>query len=117
MPASNPIQFKYPLDKRLDTFEDVTNRFCHGNPGKIAFIKLRVYTTKEELGPRGCKLETEHGFSQYALGVKSLDWRRCVIDRYGLETHAHQAIGREPRGLKPCRILSCSAYRLVLRLS
>jgi hypothetical protein len=116
MPASNPIQVKYPLDKRLYTFEDVANLLGHRYPSKLGNVISRVYATKEELGPGGCKLETEHGRSQYMLGDKILDWRCCVIDRYGLETHAHQAIGREPAGFKPFRILCCSTYRLVRRL-
>jgi hypothetical protein len=73
MPASNPIQVKYPLDKRLHIFEDVANLFGHRYPGKLGNIISRVYATKEELGPGGCELETEHGFSQFTLGVKSLD--------------------------------------------
>ena len=116
MPASNPIQVKYPLDKRLDTFEDVANRICQGYPGNLAFIKLGVYATKVKLGAIGCQLETEHGFSQYLLGDEILDWRWRIIDRYGLESQAHQTVGRKLGGLKRCRILCCSAYRLVLRL-
>jgi hypothetical protein len=116
MPASNPIQIKCPLDKRLHTFEDMANLFGHRYPGKLGIVISRVYATKEELGPGGCKLETEHGRSQYTLGEKILDWRWCVIVRYGLETHAHKAVCRKLSSLKPCRILCCSAYRLVRRL-
>jgi hypothetical protein len=64
MPASNPIQVKYPLDKRLHIFKDVANLFGHRHPGKLGIVIGRVYATNEELGPGGCELETEHGRSQ-----------------------------------------------------
>jgi hypothetical protein len=83
----------------------VANLFGDRYPGKLGIVVSRVYATNEELRPEGCKLETEHGRGQFTLGDKILDWRCCVIDRYGLETHAHQAVGRELAGLKPSRIL------------
>ena len=78
--------------------------------------KVGVYTTKEELGAAGSKLGTEHGTRQYTLGNKILDWRLCAIDRYGLESHAHQAVGGELVALKTRRIIGYSANLLVLRL-
>jgi hypothetical protein len=84
---------------------DVANLFGNRYPGKLGYVISRVYATNEELGPGRCKLETEHGRAQYILGDKILNCRWCVIVRYGLETHAHQAVGRELAGLKPCRIL------------
>jgi len=116
MLASSPIQVKYPLDKRLHTFEDVANLLRHRYPGKLGNVIGRVYTTEEEFGPGGCQLETKHGRSQCMLQDKILYWGWRIIDRYGLESHAHQTIGRELGGLKTCRILFCSAHRLVVRL-
>ena len=83
----------------------MANLFGDRYPGKLGIVISRVYATKEELRPGGRKLETEHGRGQFTLGDKILDWRWCVIVRYGLETHAHQAVGRELAGFKPCRIL------------
>lgn len=80
MPASNPIQVKASvLDKRLDAFEDVADRFCHGHPGHLAFIKLGVHTTKVKLGAVGCQLEAEHGFRQHIFGDEILDCRWRVV--------------------------------------
>jgi len=94
----------------------MANLFRHGYPSKLVNVISRVYATKEKFGPGGCQLETKHGRSQYTLRDKILYWGWRIIDRYGLESHAHQAIGRELGGLKTCRILYCSTYRLVVRL-
>ena len=115
-PASNPIQVDHPLDKRLYTIEDLANLLRHIHPGKLGHVISRVYATNVQLGLGGCQLETKHGKRQFTLGDKVLYWGWCIIVRYGLETHAHQAVGRELGSFKPCRILCCSTYRLMLRL-
>ena len=92
------------------------NLIGQGYPGKGIFVVVGVYATKEELGARGSKLETEHGRIHLTLGDKSLECRICAIDRYGFETHAHQAIGRERAALETRRILVCGAKRLSRRL-
>jgi len=51
----------------------VANLFGHRYPGKLGNVIRRVYAAKEELGPGGCQLETEHGRSQYMLGDEILD--------------------------------------------
>lgn len=94
----------------------MADRIGQGYPGNLALKKVGVYTTKEELGAVGSKLGTEHGTRQYTLGNKILDWRLCAIDRYGLESHAHQAVGGELVALKTRRIIGYSANLLVLRL-
>jgi hypothetical protein len=78
--------------------------------GTHAFEKIGVYTIKEELGAGGSKLGTEHSTS---LGKKILDYRWRVMDRYGLESHAHQAVGGILAGLKTDRIMGYSANLLV----
>jgi len=94
----------------------MANLSGYGYPGEVAFIKVGVCATKEELGAGGSKLETEHGRIYHTLGGKSLEWRICVIVRYGLETHAHQAIGGEPGALETRRKLGRNAKRLGARL-
>jgi hypothetical protein len=78
--------------------------------------KVGVYSTKEEFGAVVSKLDTEHGTSQYMLGNKTLDWSLCAIDRHGLESQAHQAVGGELIALKTRRIIGYRANRLVLGL-
>lgn len=114
--CQNPCQGDARIRHTLQTFEDPANLIGQGDPGKVLFLIVGVYATKEELGARGSMLETEHRRRQYTFRDKILDWRICAIDRYQLETHAHQTVRREIDDSKPCIIVGCGAKRLGLRL-
>ena len=82
------------------------------NPGKVAGIKFAVCASEEEFRTRCSKFETKDLRGHHALGNKTLEQRRCVKVRYGLKSHAHQAICRELVALKARRILSCGTQCL-----
>ena len=82
------------------------------NPGKVAGIKCVVCASDEEFRTGCSEFDTKDLRGHHALGNESLEQRRCVIDRYGLECQAHQAICWELVALKGRRILSCSTQGL-----
>ena len=82
------------------------------NPGKVAGIKCAVCASDEEFRTRCSELGSKHLRGHHALRDESLEQWGCVIDRYGLESHAHQAIWREDVAHQVRRILGCSTQGL-----
>jgi hypothetical protein len=95
---------------------DVADHSGNGQPGESTRIKGIVYTTKIELRAGVSQLEGKDGTSHCIFGDKSLEHWRCMIDRYRLETHAHQAISRELASFKLSGIVGCNTESLRARL-
>jgi len=87
-----------------------------GDPGEATREKGVIYATKGELGARGGKLKSENRRSHYALRDKSLEWRACMKDGYGLEGHTHQAVWCEFIALKSHRVTGCKSECLIISL-
>ena len=85
--------------------KDLMGQVC---PSEVASVKVTVYATEEKLRTGGGQLETENGRCPVILRDKSLKCGRGVKCGYGLESHAHQAIRKEPAFLK-AGIVSCGS--------